>query len=79
MEINRPHAQPPTQEELQDLDKLRTILEQAIADGIVTEAEVKLYKTQAWKDGRISAEELTLYQELVLSKITSGELRWDRD
>jgi hypothetical protein len=77
MEIERPNAPAPTTEELHDFEKLRTILERAIADGILTDGEVKRYKTQAWKDGKITPQELQLYQELVLAKIATGELRWD--
>ncbi|MGL6134969.1 MAG: hypothetical protein ACRC1L_12395 [Prochlorococcaceae cyanobacterium] len=77
MEIERPNAQPPTPEELKDLKKLRSILERAIADGVISSSEVEAYKMQAWADGKITPQELALYQELVLSKINAGELIWD--
>ncbi|MFO8238297.1 MAG: hypothetical protein R6U00_08645 [Prochlorococcaceae cyanobacterium] len=78
MDINRPNAQPPTQEELNDLAKLRATLERAIADGVLTRGEVEFYKAQAWADGKITPQELSVYQEPVVAKITTGELRWER-
>jgi hypothetical protein len=76
MEIERPNAQEPTPEELQDLEKLRAIMERAIADGVLSPDEVKAFKAQAWKDGKITPQELDLFQELILSKIRAGELVW---
>jgi uncharacterized membrane protein YebE (DUF533 family) len=78
MEIERPNAQQqPTPEELKDLEQLRAVLERAIADGVISSSEIEAYKMQAWADGKITPQELALYQELVLSKITAGELSWD--
>lgn len=76
MEVERPGAKEPTAAELQDLEKLKAILERAIADGVISPSEVQAFKTQAWADGKITPQELDLYQDLVLSKIQSGELVW---
>jgi uncharacterized membrane protein YebE (DUF533 family) len=67
----------PTPEELQDLEKLRAIIEQAVADGVVTRAEMVAIREQAWADGKVTPEELELYSTLILAKIRSGELTWE--
>jgi uncharacterized membrane protein YebE (DUF533 family) len=79
MEVERPNAKEPTAAELQDLDKLKAIIERAVADGVISSSEVKAIKTQAWTDGKITPQELGLYQQLVLSKIRDGELEWSFD
>jgi len=76
MEIER---REPTAAELQDLDKLKKIIDHAVADGIISASELKAMKTQVWADGKITPEELDMYQELVISKIRSGELEWSFD
>lgn len=79
MEIERPNTKEPTAAELQDLDKLKAIIERAVADGVISPSEVKAIKTQAWADGKITPQELGLYQQLVLSKIRNGALEWSFD
>jgi uncharacterized membrane protein YebE (DUF533 family) len=76
MEVQRPNVPEPTPEELRNLEKLKAIIERAIADGVISPDEVKAFKTQAWADGKITPQELNIYQELVLSKIQAGELVW---
>jgi uncharacterized membrane protein YebE (DUF533 family) len=77
MEVNRPNAKEPTLEELKDLEKLRALIEHAIADGKITSEEFAAVKSQAWADGKITPEELDLYTTMVLEKIRSGELVWE--
>lgn len=79
MDIDYPNAQPPTPEELQDLKKLMAVLERAISDGVISQNEMKIFKARAWADGKVTPAELQLLQDMVLSKITSGELKWDHD
>ncbi|MCP9832799.1 MULTISPECIES: hypothetical protein [unclassified Cyanobium] len=79
MDIAYPNAQPPTPEELHDLKKLMAVLERAISDGVISQNEMKAFKTRAWADGKVTPAELQLLQEMVLSKITSGELQWDHE
>ncbi|HEY9909197.1 MAG TPA: hypothetical protein V6D18_16510 [Thermosynechococcaceae cyanobacterium] len=67
----------PSSEELQDLEKLRAVIERAIADGKLTQQEMAAIQSQAWADGKITAEELELYSGLILDKIRSGELEWE--
>jgi hypothetical protein len=79
MDVARPNTQSPTPEELHDLQKLTVVLEKAIADGVISQNELKTFKTHAWADGKVTPEELQLLRDMVLSKITSGELQWDHD
>lgn len=79
MEVGHPHSPLPTPEELRDLKKLMAVLERATADKVISKDELKKYRTHAWADGKITPEELHLLQELVLSKVTAGELEWDHD
>lgn len=74
MEISRPNAQPLTPEDLQDLEKLRKLVEKAIADGVLTQAEIEAIRVQIRSDGKVLFEELALCRELITEKVNSGEL-----
>lgn len=76
MEITRPNAKPCSPEELKDLEKLRILLEQAIADGVVTGSEMAVIKAQINADGKVLFEELDLCQQLVWDKIQKGEIEY---
>jgi uncharacterized membrane protein YebE (DUF533 family) len=67
----------PTPEELQDLEKLKVLIEKAIADGKLSQQEMTAIKSQAWADGKVTPEELELYTDSILEKIRSGELEWE--
>lgn len=64
----------PSPDELKDLDKLKRTIEQATADGLLTEAEMETVKAAIRADGKISPQELELVQQLIYDKIQSGEL-----
>lgn len=70
-------GQPPTSDspEQQEVEKLRKLIEQAIADGRLSQAELEAMKNQVWADGKITPEELELYSTLVLDKLRTGELQ----
>jgi uncharacterized membrane protein YebE (DUF533 family) len=76
MKIERFNVKPLSPEELQDLEKLRTMLEQAIADGYVTADEMSAIKAQMSADGKVLFEELDLCQKLVWEKIQMGEIEY---
>ncbi|NJL84517.1 MAG: hypothetical protein HC890_19175 [Chloroflexaceae bacterium] len=80
MQMERPNCPPPTAEELQDLEKLRKIVEAAIADGKLTKGEIEAIRLQVRADGKVTFEELTLCRQLIFNKIDSGELEmeWSR-
>lgn len=61
--------------ELDDLQTLRTLIERAISDGILTEAEKNSIHLAVWADGKVLPEEVALVQELVWDKLERGELQ----
>jgi hypothetical protein len=77
MKMERPNPQPLSPEELQDLEKLRTLLEQAIADGYVTADELNAARARIMSaDGKVLFEEIELLQQLVWDKIQSGAIEY---
>lgn len=77
MPAKPPKSNPPTPEELNDLETLKAIIDRAVADGKITDEELAAMKTQAWADGKITPEELELFTSLVMDKIRQGELEWE--
>ncbi|MDG2989657.1 hypothetical protein L3556_01720 [Candidatus Synechococcus calcipolaris G9] len=77
MDIQRPNAQPLSEEEQAELDHLKKIIEAAIADGVLTAPEMERIKQQMGADGKVSLEELELYRLLVQEKISQGLLNRD--
>lgn len=74
MDIQHPNRKELTSEEQQQLDRLKKVIEQATADGKLTQTEIERIKAVIWADGRISPEELAMVSELVKKKIASGDL-----
>ncbi|MBE9113988.1 hypothetical protein IQ273_31965 [Nodosilinea sp. LEGE 07298] len=62
-------------EEQQELENLRQTIEQAIADGVLTQAERDAITTTMRADGRVTYEELELVRQLVSNKVAAGELK----
>jgi uncharacterized membrane protein YebE (DUF533 family) len=81
MEINRPNTQEATAEELQKLERLKGIIESAIADGKITLDEYEKIKAEIYTQGKSSADqfyrELELYKSLVQEKLETGELEYE--
>ncbi len=79
MEISRPKDQEPTPEELQELEKLKAIIERATEDGKLTELEFSRIKDAIGADKKVTVEEIQLVRKLIYDKIDSGELEkvWD--
>jgi len=74
MEIERPNAKPLTPEDLHDLEKLKAVVEQAIADGKLTKAEIDAIRVQIHSNGHVTVEELELCRELMAEKVRTGEV-----
>ncbi|MBD1919241.1 MULTISPECIES: hypothetical protein [Cyanophyceae] len=62
-------------EEQQELDTLRQIIEQAIADGVLTQAERDAITATMRADGKVTFEELELVRRVVNDKVAAGELK----
>ena len=79
MEISTPKDREPTPEELEELKKLKAIIEGAISDGKLTGSEFDRIKAAIRADSKVSYEEIQLVRELIYDKIESGELQkvWD--
>lgn len=75
MDISTPQGQEPTPEELKELEKLKAIIEAAIADGKLTEPEFARIKAAIRADKKVTMEELQLVRTLIYDKIASGELQ----
>lgn len=76
MEVTRPNATEPTPAELMDLDKLKLVIERAIADCKLSEDELRQIKAIVWADGKVTPQELNLISEMVSEKLRNGELEW---
>lgn len=81
MEIDRPNAQEATAQELQQLEKLKGIIERAMADGKITSDEYQRIKSEIYAHGKTSADqfyrEIELYRSLVQEKLEKGELEYE--
>ncbi|MDS3862098.1 hypothetical protein RIF25_14945 [Thermosynechococcaceae cyanobacterium BACA0444] len=77
MDIYRPESAPSTPEMMAELKRLQTLIESAIADGYLSADEMARIKQQIAADGQVTFQELELYRQLVLDKITQGELARD--
>lgn len=64
----------PISEDQQHLDRLQRVIEQATADGKLTQLEINRIKSIVWSDDEVSPEELEMVNKLVKEKIASGEL-----
>lgn len=64
-------------EDTKHLEKLRSVIERAIADGKVTAQEMQAIKKIIWSNGKVSPEELDLVRELIHEKVANGELVYD--
>jgi len=79
MEISSPKDKQPTAEELQELERIKVIIERATKDGKLTGEEFAVIKDAIRADKKITFEELQLVRKLIYEKIERGELErvWD--
>ncbi|MFB2921420.1 MULTISPECIES: hypothetical protein [Aerosakkonema] len=77
MLIERPNAAQPTPEEKQHLERLKTVINNAVADGKISRKELDDIRAATYADKKVTVTELELYRKLVLDKIETGELQYD--
>ncbi len=77
MKIERPNAPEPNPEELKDLEKLKRMIEQAIADNVLTRDERDTIAAAMYSDRKVTPQELELMRILIQEKVASGELTLD--
>nr|WP_199303514.1 MULTISPECIES: hypothetical protein [unclassified Synechocystis] len=77
VKVERPNSQQLSGEETQELDYLRALIEQAVADGVVTkeeESNIKALALHSKPRYELLSQELAMYRELVTNKINAGLL-----
>ena len=67
-----------TPAEQQELENLNAVIQKAVADGVLTEAERNEITAAMKADGQITFEELDMVRQLVSDKVASGELKTDQ-
>lgn len=77
MQVERYNAKPLTPAEQQELEKLKVVINRAVADGVITPSEVTMIKATIAADGKVLIEELDLVRELIREKIDRGEIVYD--
>ncbi len=77
MKFSRCSNKAPSPAELQDLEKLRVLIERAVADGKLTKHEMESIQAAMRADGKVTFEELELCRQLIWEKIQNGELEYD--
>jgi uncharacterized membrane protein YebE (DUF533 family) len=77
MEMSHSDQRELTAEEKQELEKLRKIIEQASADGVITKGERDRITAAMQADGKVTYEELNLTRSLIHEKVAKGELAFD--
>jgi hypothetical protein len=63
------------EQEQQDLEKLKTLIDAAISDGKVTQQELKEIRIAALADGKVTPEECSLISSLILEQVKLGNLK----
>ncbi len=77
MEINRPNAKELTPEEQNSLAQLKTVVEQAIADGVLTKDERDAIANIILADKKVLPEELDIVRSLIQENAALGKLVTD--
>jgi uncharacterized tellurite resistance protein B-like protein len=84
MKVERLNAKDPTPEEVRELEKLKAMLDRAMADGVITHEEFRAMVDEVFAHGKPSADLLSraleLYRTMVTEKVQRGELigeLWD--
>lgn len=77
MDIFRPNAPAMTPAMQAELTHLKMMVERAVADGRITADETDQIKRQIAADGQVTFQELELYRQLILDKISDGVLERD--
>ncbi|QYO68379.1 hypothetical protein [Leptolyngbya sp. 7M] len=76
MEISRPNQELSAAEQ-QELERLKTIIERATADGVITRAERDQISAAMRADGKVTVAELELVRTLLRAKVEQGGLTLD--
>jgi len=69
MKVEYPNQKPLSDAEIEALNELKALIEQALVDGVLTESEMKNIRGHIHCDGEVSAQELQLVQYYICQKI----------
>jgi uncharacterized membrane protein YebE (DUF533 family) len=74
MTFKRSTTPQPTTQELQDLDTLKALINQALSDGKITRQELHEIHAFILADGKISDEEAVMMSSMIMAKVKTGEI-----
>ncbi|MEM8603006.1 MAG: hypothetical protein AAGF24_04140 [Cyanobacteria bacterium P01_H01_bin.121] len=64
-------------EDQQQLMKLKTLVEQALADGKVSKSEIEAIRTQLFADGKVTPAELKIIRETMQTMLGDAALEYE--
>lgn len=78
MEVNSPNERPLSPEEIAHLEKLKSVVENALEDGRFSTAEIAHIKSIIWTDGKVTYQELRTLHETIRAVMgnETPELEW---
>jgi len=74
MKVEYPNQRPLSASESKALEELKALIELALADGVLTESEMKKIRGHIHCDGEVSVQELQLVQHYICQKIQTIDL-----
>lgn len=74
MEISYPNMKDLSPEEQNNLERLKSVIEKSVADGVLTIQEFEQIAAVMRKNHHITPQELQLVRTLIREKINRGEL-----
>lgn len=79
MEINDPNARQLSSKEIAHLEKLKSLVEQALEDGRFSTYETQRIRALLWADGKVTYEELQTVHKTIKSVMGDyvPELEWE--
>jgi uncharacterized tellurite resistance protein B-like protein len=79
MQIERSSQRELTLEEQAHLNKLRKLVEDAFADGKISEAEIQSIRTLVHADQKVTVEELNTINDTVREVLGEADMEYDWD
>ncbi|HIK46693.1 MAG TPA: hypothetical protein IGR64_17735 [Leptolyngbyaceae cyanobacterium M65_K2018_010] len=79
MKVEHPHDRDLTPEELEHLAKLRTLVQEALADGRLSEGEIQSIRSFIHADHKVTVEELRMIRSTLRRTLGDSivELDWE--
>jgi hypothetical protein len=77
MQVEHPHDRDLTPEELDHLAKIRTLVQDALADGRLSEGEIQTIRTFIHADHKVTVEELRTIRSTLRELLGDSTLEFD--